>query len=58
MKKRKETYYKKCFERNWNYIKNAWKGIKSFISLKIAVSSVPDVLSHDNFDTVTNPQSL
>ena len=55
MKKTKQAYYDKCFERNWNNIKNTWKGIKSFIYLKTVASSVPIVLSLDNFDTITNP---
>ena len=29
MKKSKQAYYHKHFERNWNNIKNTWKGIKS-----------------------------
>ena len=44
MKKSKQVYYEKYFERNWNNIKNTWKGIK-----------VPTVLSLDNGDTITNP---
>ena len=55
MKKSKQAYYDKYFERNCNNIKNTWKGIKSFISLKTIVSSVPTVLSLDNGDTITNP---
>ena len=34
MKKSKQAYYDKYFERNLNNIKNTWKGIKSLISLK------------------------
>ena len=33
MKKCKQAYYDKYFERTWNNIKNTWKGIKSLISL-------------------------
>ena len=55
MKKSKQAYYDKYFERNWNNIKNRWKGIKSLISLKTISSNVPTVLSLDNGDTVTNP---
>ena len=54
MKKSKQAYYDKCFERNWNNIKYTWKGIKSPISLKAVESNVPTVLSLDNGDTVTN----
>ena len=35
MKKSKQAYYDKYFERNWSNIKNTWKGIKSLISLKL-----------------------
>ena len=45
MKKSKQAYYDKYFERNWNNIKNTWKGIKSLISLKTVASSIPTVLS-------------
>ena len=53
MKKSKQAYYDKYFERNYN-IKNTWKGIKSLISLKTVASCVPTVLSLDNGDTITN----
>ena len=48
MKKSKQAYYDKYFEKNWNNIKNTWKGIKSLISLKTKASSVPTVLSFEN----------
>ena len=54
MKKSKQAYYDKYFEKNWNNIKNTWKGIKSLISLKTKASSVPTVLSCENGDTLTN----
>ena len=54
MKKSKQACYDKYFERNWNNVKNTWKGIKSPISLKTVASSVPTVLSLDNGDTITN----
>ena len=44
MKKSKQAYYDKYFERSWNYIKNTWKGIKSFSSLKTVAFSVSAVL--------------
>ena len=47
MKKSKQAYYDKYFERNLNNVKNTWKGIKSLISLKTVASSVPTVLSLD-----------
>ena len=58
MKKSKQAYYDRYFERNWNNIKNTWKGIKSLISLKTVASNVPTVLSLDNGDTITNPYDI
>ena len=58
MKKSKQAYYDKYFERNWNNIKNTWKGIKSLISLKTVASNVPTVLSLHNGDTITNPYDI
>ena len=60
MKKSKQAYYEKYFERNWNNIKNIWKGIKSLISLKTVASipGVPTVLSIDNGDSITNPYDI
>ena len=55
MKKSKQAYYDRYFERNWNNVKNMWKGIKSLISLKTVASSLPTVLSLDNGDIITNP---
>ena len=57
MKKSKQTY-DKCFERNWNTVKNIWKGIKSLIYLKTVASSGHTVLSLDNGDTITNPYDI
>ena len=58
MKKSKQACYDKYFEKNWNNIKNKWKGIKSLISLNTVASNVPTVLSLDNGDTVTNPYDI
>ena len=58
MKKSKQAYYDKYFERNWNNIKNTWKGTKSLISLKTVASNVPTVLSLDNGDTITIPYDI
>ena len=58
MKKSKQTYYDKYFERIWNNIKNTWKGIKSLISLKTVASNVPSVLSLDNGGTITSPYDI
>ena len=57
MKKSKQAYYDRYFEKNWKNI-NTWKGIKSFIFLKIVASSIPTVLSLDNGDTITNPYDI
>ena len=54
MKKSKQGYYDKYFERNWNNIKKTWKVTKALISLKTASSSIPTVLSLDNGDTINN----
>ena len=56
-RKKKQTYYDKYFERNWNNIKNTWKGIKSLISLKTVAFHVPTILSLDNGDTITVGQT-
>ena len=58
MKKSKQAYYDKYFERNWNNIKNTWKGIKSLISLKTVASNVPTLLSLDKGNTITNTYDI
>ena len=58
MKKSKQAYYDKYFERNWNNVKNTQKGIKSLISLKTVASHVSTVLSLDNGNTITNPYDI
>ena len=58
MKKSKQVYYDIYFEKNWNNIKNTWKGIKSLISLKTIASNVPTVLSLHSGDTVTNTYDI
>ena len=58
MKKSKQAYYDKYFERNWNNTKSTWKGIKSLISLKTVASNVPAVLTLVNGDTITNPYNI
>ena len=55
MKKSKQAYYDKYFERNWNNIKNTWKGTKPLVSLKTLASIVPTV---DNGDTIANPYGI
>ena len=54
MKKSKQAYSDKYFERNLNNIKNTWKRIKSHILLKTVASHVPTVLSLDIGDTITS----
>ena len=58
MNKTKQAYYDRYFEKNWNNIRNTWKGIKSLILLKTAASSIPTVLSLDNGDTATDPYDI
>ena len=60
MKKSKQVYYDKYFEKNWNKIKNTQRRrrIKSVISLNNVASSVLTVLSFDNGDTITNPYDI
>ena len=58
MKKSKQAYHDRYFEKNWKNIKNTWKGIKSLISLKTVPSNIPTVLSIDNGDTITNAYDI
>ena len=58
MKKSKQAYYNKYFEKNWNNIQNTWKGIKFLISLKTVASHVSTVLSLDTGDSITNPYDI
>ena len=58
MRKSKQAYYDKYFERNWNNIKKKWKRMNSLISLKTVASSVPAALPLDNDDTITNPYDI
>ena len=55
MKRSKQAYYDKFFERNCNDIKNTWKGIKSLISLNALATHVPTALSLVNGDAITSP---
>ena len=58
MKKSKQAYYDRYFERNWNNIKIMWKGIKFLISLKTVAFSIPTALSLDNYAIITNPYNI
>ena len=58
MKKSKQAYYDKHFERNWNNMKNTWKGIKFLISLRTVASHVPTVLSLGNGGTITSSYDI
>ena len=51
MKKSKQTYYGKYFEKNWN-------NIKSLMSLKTVGLNVPTVLSLGNGNSTTNPYDI
>ena len=53
-KRSKQNYYKKYFESILNNSKNTWKGIKSVITMKNVISTVPRTLSHGE-NTITNP---
>ena len=37
----KQIYYIKYFESNWNNIRNTWKGIKTVISIKNILPTIP-----------------
>ena len=54
LKRSKQNYYEKYFESNLNNSKNTWKGIKSIITMKNVISTVPITLSHGE-NTITNP---
>ena len=58
MKKSKQAYYDRYFEKIWKNIKNTCKGIKSLISLKTVASSIPTLLSLDHGDTIINPYDI
>ena len=58
MKKSKQTYYDKYFEKNCSNISNTWKTIKSLISLKPVASLVPTILSLDNGNIIANPYNI
>ena len=46
MKKNKQAFHGKYFERNWNNVKNTWKGIKSHkFFVRMACHSYFDVRS-------------
>ena len=56
MKRSKQNYYKKYFESNLNNSKNTWKGIKSIITMKNVISTVPRTLSLSHGkNTTINP---
>ena len=45
-------------KKKWNNIKNTWKEMKSFISLKTVASIIPTVPSLDNDDTIINSYDI
>ena len=54
MKQSKQIYYRKYFENN---IKNTWKGIKTTISIKNIISTVPHSIEFNN-RTITDPTAM
>ena len=58
MKKSKQAYYNKCFEKNQNSIKNTWNEIQSLVCRKYVSSSAPTVLSCNNGNAITNPYDI
>ena len=56
LKRSKTNYYNHYFDINWN-IKNAWKGIKSILSVKLDPSDLPRILNA-NDSTITNPVEI
>ena len=57
LKRSKQNYYKKYFESNLNNSKNTWKSIKSIITMKNVMSTIPRPLSHGE-NTITNPYDI
>ena len=57
MKQRKQIYYTKHFENNWNNIKNTWKGIKTIISIKNITATLPHSTKFNN-KTITDPTAM
>ena len=57
MKQSKEVYCTNNFESNWNNIKNAWKGIKTIISIKNITAAVSHSIEFNN-KTITDPTAM
>ena len=57
MKERKQIYYAKYFESNWNSIRNTWKGIKTIISIKFITTTIPHSTEFNN-RTMTDPTTI
>ena len=57
MKQRKQIYYTKYLENNWNNIKNTWKGIKIIISIKNITTTVPYSIEFNN-RTIADPTAM
>ena len=56
LKRSKQNYYKKYLESNLNNSKNAWKGVKSIITMKNIISTVPRTLPQLYLEhSLTNP---
>ena len=54
LRRSKQIYSKKYFESNLNNSENTWKGIKSIITKKNVLSTVPRTISHSE-NKITNP---
>ena len=57
LKESKQIYYTKYFERNWNNIRNTWKGIKTIILIKNITTTVPHSIEF-NSRTITDPTTM
>ena len=57
MKRSEQDYYKKYFGSNLNNSKNTWTGIKSIITMKNVLSTVPRTFSH-GVNATTSPSEI
>ena len=57
MKQSNQMYYTKYFENNWNNIKNTRKRIKTIISIKNNITTMPYSIEFDN-RTITDPTAV
>ena len=57
MKQNTQIYYTKYFENIWNNIKKTWKEIKTIISIKNIITTVPHSIEFNN-RTITDPTAM